>query len=308
MENRRDRRSENWEQNQRTYNREGDYGEQRNYENYNRGTDYNQQRNYENYGGRDYDYNQRRNEGYGEADYNQGRGSYGDYAGSNYGSMRARGAGSGGSEYPSGGYSDYGTNYGSRYGSSSDFNRWRNEGYGSTMGTGDRGRSYGDMGRDYGNRGYGNMSNYPNRGAWSSRQEDQDRGWWDKTKDEVSSWFGDEDAERRRNMDQWRANYRGKGPKNYQRSEERIREDVSDRLSDDPYIDASDIEVKASGSEVILSGTVNSREEKRRAEDLAESVSGIRNVQNQLRIGQSGMTSPTTSTGKSATTTGTANR
>src|SRR6266542_1582306 len=90
MENRRDRRSENWEQNQRTYNREGDYGEQRNYENYNRGTDYNQQRNYENYGGRDYDYNQRRNEGYGEADYNQGRGSYGDYAGSNYGSMRER--------------------------------------------------------------------------------------------------------------------------------------------------------------------------------------------------------------------------
>jgi osmotically-inducible protein OsmY len=32
---------------------------------------------------------------------------------------------------------------------------------------------------------------------------------------------------------------RGRGPKNYQRSEERIREDVCDRLSDDYLIDAS---------------------------------------------------------------------
>ena len=57
-----------------------------------------------------------------------------------------------------------------------------------------------------------------------------------------------------------------------------------------------------SGSEVVLSGTVNNREEKHRAEDLAESVSGVKNVQNQLRIGQSGMSS-SNSTGKSAATT-----
>jgi CBS domain-containing protein len=28
-----------------------------------------------------------------------------------------------------------------------------------------------------------------------------ERGWWDRTSDEVSSWFGDENAERRRHMD-----------------------------------------------------------------------------------------------------------
>jgi len=36
-----------------------------------------------------------------------------------------------------------------------------------------------------------------------------------------------------------------------------------------------------------LSGTVENREAKRRAEDIAESVSGVSNVQNQLKVGQS---------------------
>ncbi len=48
----------------------------------------------------------------------------------------------------------------------------------------------------------------------------------DKTRDEVSSWFGDGDAARRRRMDEIR-DHRGKGPKNYQRSSERIKEDVT---------------------------------------------------------------------------------
>jgi hypothetical protein len=42
--------------------------------------------------------------------------------------------------------------------------------------------------------------------------------------------------------------------------------------------------VKVSNCEVTLSGTVESREAKRRAEDCADSVSGVRNVQNNLRI------------------------
>jgi hypothetical protein len=43
-------------------------------------------------------------------------------------------------------------------------------------------------------------------------------------------------------------------PKNYQRSDERIRRDVSDRLSDDPYADASEIEVAGlAASDVDLS-------------------------------------------------------
>lgn len=78
--------------------------------------------------------------------------------------------------------------------------------------------------------------------------------------------------------------HRGKGPRGYQRASERIQEDVNDRLSDDPDLDASDIEVKVEGSEVTLEGRVESRRAKRRAEDCVESVSGVTNVQNNLRL------------------------
>ncbi|HEX2134865.1 MAG TPA: BON domain-containing protein, partial [Microvirga sp.] len=61
-------------------------------------------------------------------------------------------------------------------------------------------------------------------------------------------------------------------------------EDVNDRLTDDPHLDASEIEVTVQNREVTLSGTVNSRSEKRRAEDIAESVSGVTHVQNNLRV------------------------
>ncbi len=75
----------------------------------------------------------------------------------------------------------------------------------------------------------------------------------------------------------------GKGPKGYVRSDARIREDVCDRLSDDDEIDASDITVTVREAEVILEGTVTDRHIKHRAEEIAESVSGVRDVTNRLR-------------------------
>lgn len=78
--------------------------------------------------------------------------------------------------------------------------------------------------------------------------------------------------------------HRGKGPRNYQRSQDRIREDVCERLTDDAMIDASNVEVRVENNEVVLNGTVHNREEKRRAEDLAEAVAGVRNVENHLRV------------------------
>jgi len=80
--------------------------------------------------------------------------------------------------------------------------------------------------------------------------------------------------------------HRGRGPKNYTRSDDRIHEDVSDRLSDDSWLDASEIEVKVANGEVTLNGLVASREDKRHAEDLADEISGVRHVQNNLRIQQ----------------------
>ena len=181
--------------------------------------------------------------------YDQGGGHGGFSSGSNYyGSSGGNSGTSGGANYGSGwGRSGYGNR---------DYERsdWRN--------------------RDYGNRDYG-------------RGESEERSWWDRTTDEVSSWFGDSEAERRRERDRnMRGEYRGKGPKNYSRSDERIKEDINDRLSDDPFVDASDIDVTVSNGEVTLSGTVDHRSTKRRAEDLADAVSGVKNVENRLRVSQ----------------------
>jgi len=119
----------------------------------------------------------------------------------------------------------------------------------------------------------------------NGRNRDNSRDWWDKTKDEVSSWFGDDDAQRRRRMDERNErNYRGKGPKGYTRSDERIKEDVNDRLSHDRQVDATDIEVTVDNCEVTLTGTVNSRWEKRHAEDILETISGVKNVENRLKV------------------------
>ncbi|HEY4030249.1 MAG TPA: BON domain-containing protein [Caulobacteraceae bacterium] len=120
------------------------------------------------------------------------------------------------------------------------------------------------------------------------RGGDESRSWWDRTQDEVSSWFGDDQARRRREWDERQADvkaeHRGRGPKGYRRSDGRIEEDVNDRLTDDPYLDASDVQVAVKDSEVTLTGTVTRREDKRRSEDLAELVSGVTHVQNNLRV------------------------
>jgi BON domain len=78
--------------------------------------------------------------------------------------------------------------------------------------------------------------------------------------------------------------HRGRGPRGYRRSDERVHEDVCDRLTEDPFIDASEIEVRVKDGEVTLDGSVSSRGLKRRAEDLAEMASGVAQVQNNLRV------------------------
>ena len=118
---------------------------------------------------------------------------------------------------------------------------------------------------------------------WRDRYRDNPRDFWDRAGDEVASWFGDDEAERRREQD-----HRGRGPKGYRRSNERILEDVNDHLTHDSRVDASDITVEVSDNEVTLNGEVSSRQEKRRAEDCAEEVMGVEHVQNNLRIRRAG--------------------
>lgn len=127
---------------------------------------------------------------------------------------------------------------------------------------------------------------------------------WEKPADEDRPWLMDEEVEQRRDYDRTMqdlrerqqeipgyirggfapVHHRGKGPKNYRRPDNRIMEDVSDRMTDDSWLDASGIEVHVHHGEVILNGSVENRESKRRAEDIAECVSGVMHVQNNLRV------------------------
>lgn len=113
---------------------------------------------------------------------------------------------------------------------------------------------------------------------------DSARNLWNRAKDEVSSWFGDKDTEHHRQENRPMGPHRGKGPKGYQRSDNRIQEDVSDRFYEDDYLDASDVQIRVQNGEVILEGTVDSKQAKRRAEDIAESISGVRNVENHIKV------------------------
>jgi osmotically-inducible protein OsmY len=183
---------------------------------------------------------------------------------------------------------DFGDSAG--YGSGGSALDWRDV-VGDDRNRDDRSRSVfgGDRGQD---RGYSRSGREQDRFGSSafgrgSRDDGDERGFFERAGDEVRSWFGDDDADRGRDRDMRQGeHHRGRGPKGYQRSDERILEDVNDRLTDDPHIDASEIDVSVSNREVTLNGTVNSRFEKRHAEDLAESVSGVGHVQNNLRVQQ----------------------
>lgn len=109
------------------------------------------------------------------------------------------------------------------------------------------------------------------------------RGFWDRAGDTVASWLGDDEARRRHEADV-RASHRGKGPKGYKRSDDRIREDLNERLTDDLWLDASLVEVSVKDAEITLSGTVSSRDDRRYAERIAESISGAGHVQNNIRV------------------------
>lgn len=108
----------------------------------------------------------------------------------------------------------------------------------------------------------------PNRGF-----QNFDRGRdWERDRSSGESW-GDKIGR-----------FFGMGPKGYKRSDDRIREDVSEALHDDPNVDATNIEVAVREGEVTLTGTASDRRTKRLAEDCAGQVRGVNDVHNQIRV------------------------
>ena len=202
---------------------------------------------------------------------------YGQYAHTDEGERPARG----------GSYDEGRVQYGRRR----DMNdtRWQSGSTGRYAGYGDFGRSdySGETGRArntgqdrYGQTGYG-----------------QGSGRHDFEQDNNPAGYGATGGPGFRGQDYGygaTGMHRGKGPKNYQRSEERIKEMLCERLHDDPYIDASEVTVQVQGGRITLDGTVESRHMKNAIEDIAEQV-GTQDVQNNLRVQKQGQGSQTAS-------------
>lgn len=79
--------------------------------------------------------------------------------------------------------------------------------------------------------------------------------------------------------------FRGRGPRGYVRSDERIGEDIHERLTEDPMLDAGDITVEVCDGVVTLGGCVEQRWLRHHAEDLVEACGGVRDIRNDLRVG-----------------------
>jgi osmotically-inducible protein OsmY len=143
--------------------------------------------------------------------------------------------------------------------------------------------SGGVAGYDYG---YGDSGRRDSRG---DRFEDAGRGageFLHRAGRKVASWFNAGGEGRIYDPDYFDPTYgkRGLGPQGYKRSDERISDEAHERLTDDHWLDASNISVSVSEGEVTLSGAVESREAKHRAERLIEDLSGVTHVQNNLRL------------------------
>lgn len=151
-----------------------------------------------------------------------------------------------------------------------------------------------EWGRGYGG-GYGRSADYGERGgrgAWGRGQQagvGPDAGSSNYGGYGYSSGFADMSQGRTSSYDSTFGarsprSFAGRGPRNYRRSDERIREDINEELTRDPDLDATDIDVRVEAGTVTLTGQVDSRHAKRLAEDISESVTGVQEVDNQLRI------------------------
>lgn len=110
------------------------------------------------------------------------------------------------------------------------------------------------------------------------------RGLLDKTKDEVAAWFGNPNAASRRQRDGAAGDHSGQGPQSHGDPDALIVEEINQRLTADPGLDASRIEVRALAGAVTLDGAVITSADRRCAEDLAAAVKGVIQVRNDLQV------------------------
>ena len=196
--------------------------------------------------------------------------------------------------YGQGGYgpSQYGQSSGqSQYGPSpygqSQFNQGWSDQYGNYMGPqGPYGQQYGQQGL-YGQQGSSMQpGQYGQQGFQGGSQRDNvygQQGSYGGSQGISGSQQGLYGSQGQRGL-HGQESFRGRGPKGYTRPDERIKEEICERLTRHPEIDASDIEIEARQGVITLTGSVDHRSLKHLVEDLVENVSGVKDIENRIAV------------------------
>ncbi|MBP0636080.1 BON domain-containing protein [Cupriavidus sp. AcVe19-6a] len=219
--------------------------------------------------------------GHGEGRYGQSGGPARDYGEGRYEGRQRHGGDIRGQGY-----------YGSRQGGGEDWQRsgqrapWDDEeawrGGGSDQG--------GNVRDEWGESRHGGQAMTGRQGGTGSRQSEHGQGYGISdyaSPGRSAADFGRQGPGEGRIGQQLRGRDRV-GPRGYQRSDERIREEICERLAHAPHVDVQDVEVDVEGGVVRLSGNVCDRRQKYCIEDIADDVFGVREVHNGIRLGAAG--------------------
>ena len=157
-----------------------------------------------------------------------------------------------------------------------------------------------DPSQSYGQREPYNASGYGrgNASRYSESQYGQRRPWRDPTgrdfggggfrsRGDDYSWRGPEySGGGDYGYDRYAPTQRpfNRGPKGYQRSDERLKEDISERLMQSEHVDSSDVTVNVIAGKITLEGNVPTRYMKHYIEDLADGCPGVQDIENRIRV------------------------
>lgn len=213
---------------------------------------------------------------------------------------------------------EYQGQYGYGGGTQAGGGQFGHRGYGGSMGGGSFGQGhvggYGQRNMSYGGMGGSGMQNpgvYGGRGFEGGQQGGQygqsqygqgQSVQYGQGQGQFGPYGQNAFSQQQQQMQQMQRRI-ARGPKGYKRSDERIKEDVCDQLAHCDDLDPSEIEVSVTNADVTLSGTIPERHMKYMAEQIAERVSGVNEIHNQMRVKradqqeqQAGQQSPTQGT------------
>jgi hypothetical protein len=88
-------------------------------------------------------------------------------------------------------------------------------------------------------------------------------------------------AERREEQERRQAE---RGQRARRRPDETLAQEIREVLANDPELDATDVEIEVEGGAVTLSGVVDESDAKLLAEELIETLPGVREVHNRIRV------------------------